>query len=297
MSQHNSEPVQLYGDPGFPQARRLEGKVAIVTGAGSRPASVDDPIVGNGKATAIIFARAGARVALLDDRPEWAEPTRKIIAQEGGEALLIEADVADEQSCRQAVQQVLDRFGGLHVLVNNVGVTGPAGTALEVDAEAFDRAMRIDVTGMVLMAKYALPPMIAAGGGSIINLSSASGVLGGHPSLLYPVAKTAVIGLTRSMAAHHGPQGIRVNAIAPGMAFTPMVASRAMSAELREKRRLGSLLQTEGTAWDVALAALFLASDESRWVTGIVLPVDAGKTAGRLEPLSPRSDAGAEASA
>jgi NAD(P)-dependent dehydrogenase (short-subunit alcohol dehydrogenase family) len=220
------------------------------------------------------------------------EATYRVIDREGGEAIVVDVDVADAESCRQAVQTTLDAFGTVNILVNNVGVTGPPGNAIEVDPEAFDRAMRINVTGMVLMAKYALPAMLAAGGGSIINLSSASGLQGGHPSLLYPTSKTAVIGLTRAMAAHHGPQNIRVNAIAPGMAFTPMVASRGMTAELREKRRTGALLQSEGTAWDVAWAALFLAGDEARWVTGAVLPVDAGKTAGRAEPLSPRSDAG-----
>jgi NAD(P)-dependent dehydrogenase (short-subunit alcohol dehydrogenase family) len=132
----------------------------------------------------------------------------------------------------------------------------------------------------------------ASGGGSIINLSSAAGLLGGHPSLLYPTSKAAVIGLTRAMAAHHGRQGIRVNAIAPGRVFTPMVASRGMTTDLRERRRENSLLGVEGTAWDIAYGALFLASDESRWITGIVLPIDAGRTAGESEGLSPRSDAG-----
>lgn len=292
MSSHETAPTGLYGDPGFPQAKRLAGKVAIVTGAGSRPSGAAEPIVGNGKATAILFARAGAHVALLDERAEWAEQTHHVIAEEGGQSMVIETDVADAASCQRAVARTLEAFGALHILVNNVGVTGPAGNAVEVDPEAWDRAMRVNVTSMVLMAKYAIPPMIEAGGGSIINLSSASGLLGGHPSLLYPTSKTAVIGLTRAMAAHHGPQGVRVNAIAPGMAFTPMVASRGMTSELREKRRLGALLQSEGTAWDIAWAALFLAGDEARWITGAVLSVDAGKTAGRAEPLSPRSDAG-----
>jgi len=134
--------------------------------------------------------------------------------------------------------------------------------------------------------------MIAAGGGAIVNISSVSGLLGGHPSLLYPTSKTAVIGLTRAMAAHHALQGVRVNCIAPGTIYTPMVASRGMTPELRDARRTGTLLQVEGTAWDVAQAAVFLASDAARWITGIVLPVDAGATAARLQTLSPRSDGG-----
>ena len=292
MHAASGETEQLPGDPGLPQAKRLEGKVAIVTGAGSRPAAIGEPLVGNGKAIAILFARAGARVALLDAQPEWAEQTRQIIEREGGQAIFVQTDVADAQSCQQAVGQVLEAFGGLNILVNNVGVTGPAGNAAEVDPEAWDRAMRVNVTSMVLMAKQSLPSMIAAGGGSIINLSSVAGLQGGHPSLLYPTSKAAIVGLTRSMAAHHGRQGVRVNAIAPGMVLTPMVASRGMTPELREARRLRSLLQTEGTAWDVAFAALFLASDEARWITGVVLPVDAGATAGLSESPSPRSDAG-----
>ena len=292
MSLREPDAQPLAGDPGPPQARRLAGKVAIVTGAGSRPAGPDGPTVGNGKATAILFAREGAQVALLDERPDWAEETHSVIGREGGEAILVEADVADAESCGRAVGRALEAFGALHVLVNNVGVTGPAGDAVEVDPEAWDRAMRVNVTSMVLMAKHALPPMIAAGGGSIVNVSSVAGMLGGHPSLLYPTSKAAIIGLTRSMAAHHAPQGVRVNAIAPGMVYTPMVVARGMTPELREARRLRSLLQTEGTAWDVAAAAAFLASDAARWITGVVLPVDAGATAGLLQMPSPRSDSG-----
>ena len=292
MSERESTAERLAGDPGFPEAKRLAGKVAIISGAGSRPADVDSPIVGNGKATAILFAREGARVVLVDQRRDWAEVTHRIIAREGGESIVVEADVANEASCRQAVERALEAFGGVHILVNVVGVTGPAGNAVEVDPEAWDRAMRINVTSMVMMAKYALPPMIEAGGGSIVNISSVSGLLGGHPSLLYPTSKAAVIGLTRAMAAHHARQGVRVNCIAPGTVYTPMVASRGMTPELREARRMGTLLQVEGTAWDVASAAAFLASDAARWITGVVLPVDAGATAARLQALSPRSDAG-----
>jgi NAD(P)-dependent dehydrogenase (short-subunit alcohol dehydrogenase family) len=283
----------LAGDPGILGARRLEGKVAIVTGAGSRTAGPDGPVVGNGRASAIMLAREGARVALLDQQREWVEETHRIIKGEGNEAIVVDVDVADAESCRRAVQVTLDAYGTVSILVNNVGVTGPPGNAIEVDPDAFDRAMRINVTSMVLMAKYALPSMIEAGGGSIVNLSSVSGMLGGHPSLLYPISKTAVIGLTRAMAAHHARQGVRVNAIAPGTVYTPMVASRGMTPELRRARWEGTLLKVEGTAWDVAAAVVFLASDTARWITGIVLPVDAGATASRLEALSPRSDGGA----
>jgi NAD(P)-dependent dehydrogenase (short-subunit alcohol dehydrogenase family) len=287
----NAEP--LPGDPGLPRAQRLAGKVAIVTGAGSRPAGPDGPVIGNGRATAIMLAREGARVVLVDERRDWTEWTLDLIERDGGEAILVETDVTSAESCQHAVERALDAFGGLNILVNNVGVTGPPGNAMEVDPDAFDRAMRVNVTSMVMMAKYALPPMIEAGGGAIVNISSVSGLLGGHPSLLYPTSKTAVIGLTRSMAAHHALQRIRVNCICPGTVYTPMVASRGMTPELREARRMGTLLQVEGTPWDVAMAAAFLVSDAARWITGIVLPVDAGATAARLRALSPRSDGGA----
>jgi NAD(P)-dependent dehydrogenase (short-subunit alcohol dehydrogenase family) len=183
---------------------------------------------------------------------------------------------------------VIERWGRLDVLVNNVGIGGPPGTAVEVDPEAWERAMRVNVTSMMLMAKHAIPELLRQGGGSIINLSSVAGLQGGHPSLLYPTTKAAVIGLTRAMAAHHGPDGIRVNAVAPGMVYTPMVYSRGMSPELREARRRRSLLQTEGSGWDVGMAVVFLAGDEARWVTGIVMPVDAGATAGSVSsPVPP----------
>jgi NAD(P)-dependent dehydrogenase (short-subunit alcohol dehydrogenase family) len=265
--------------------------VAIITGAGSRPAGTEQPILGNGKAMAIMFAREGEQVVFLDGQLELASVSQKIVEQEGGESILVEADVSDEASCRAAVEKTVETFGGLHVLVNNVGVTGPAGNATEVDMDAWDQAMRVNVASMVMMCKYAVPRMIESGGGSIINISSVSGLIGGHPSLLYPTSKAAIIGLTRGMAAHHGRQGVRVNAIAPGTVYTPMVASRGVTPELRVARSKGTLLETEGYAWDVANAAAFLASDAARWITGIVLPVDAGTTAGKPNALSPRSDA------
>jgi NAD(P)-dependent dehydrogenase (short-subunit alcohol dehydrogenase family) len=292
MAAHDPQAEPLPGDPGMPQAQRLAGKIAIVTGAGSRPAGPDGPIIGNGRATAIMLAREGARVVLVDERRDWAEWTLDLIERDGGSAMLAETDVTDSASCQQAVARALAEYGRVDILINNVGVTGPPGDATQVDPEAWDRAMRVNVTSMVMMAKHALPPMISAGSGSIVNISSVSGLLGGHTSLLYPTSKTAVIGLTRSMAAHHALQGIRVNCICPGTVYTPMVASRGMTPELREARRMGTLLQTEGTPWDIALAAAFLVSDSARWITGVVLPVDAGATAARLQSLSPRSDGG-----
>ncbi|MFN8522231.1 MAG: SDR family oxidoreductase [Chloroflexota bacterium] len=275
------------GDPGALSGQRLVGKVAVVTGAGARPSTTENPIAGNGQATAIVLAREGARVALLDLEPEWVAATAAAIEREGGQAITVKADVTDESSVRAAIQRVVGELGSLSILVNNVGIVGPLGPAPDVDTDQFDRAMRVNLTSMVITAKQAIPVMAAAGGGTIVNLASVSGMLGGDPNLFYPISKTAVIGLTRSMAAHHGAAGIRVNCVAPGMLYTPMVASRGMTNEIREARRDGSILKTEGTAWDVAMAIAFLASDAARWITGITLPVDAGATAAREWALTP----------
>jgi NAD(P)-dependent dehydrogenase (short-subunit alcohol dehydrogenase family) len=252
---------------------RLEGKVAIVTGAGSRADGV-----GNGRATAILLAREGARVALVDQNPDWVERTRGMIAQEGGDCLVVLADVAVSADCARIVRDAVGRFGRVDILVNNVGVEGPPGSAVEVDEAAWDRALRVNVTSMMLMAKHAIPE-VKAGGGVVVNIASYAGLFGGHPSLLYPTSKGAVVNMTRAMATHHAADRVRVNAVAPGMVYTPMVYAGGMSEEVREARRNRSLLKTEGTGWDVGYGVLYLVSDEARWVTGIVLPVDAGASA------------------
>lgn len=253
----------------------MKGRVAIVTGAGSRAEGI-----GNGRAAAVLLAREGAAVALLDEVAEWAAATQELITAEGGASIVVPCDVTDEAQAAAAVRRTVDEWGRLDVLVNNVGIGGPPGTAVDVDIAEWDRAMRVNVTSMVIMAKHAIPEMVRSGGGAIVNLSSVAGLTGGHASLLYPTSKGAIVNLTRAMAAHHGRDGVRVNAVAPGMVYTPMVYARGMSPELREARRLRSLLQTEGTGWDVGEAVLFLASDAARWVTGVTLPVDAGATAG-----------------
>src|SRR5947209_6872199 len=262
---------------------RLKGKVAIVTGAGSRAEGI-----GNGRATAVILARHGAKVTLVDTVAQWAEETARLIEAEGGVCQIVEGDVSDRNACAGIVARTVEAWGRLDILVNNVGIAGPRGNAIEVDAEAWDQAMRVNVSSMMLMAKAAIPEMLKAGGGSIINLSSVAGLQGGHPSLLYPTSKGAIVALTRAMASHHGRDGIRVNCIAPGTVYTPMVASRGMTPELRQARRERTLLGTEGTGWDIGYGALYLASDESRWVTGITLPIDGGATAGaRASPVPP----------
>lgn len=264
---------------------RMDGKVAIVTGAGSRADGI-----GNGRAAAILMARAGAKVLLIDTMPDWAEATATMIRDEGGTCLVQKADVTDAAQCQAAVRAAVGTWGRVDALVNNVGVGGPVGNAVDIDLAAFDHAMRINVTSMVAMAKYAIPEMRKLGAGAIVNIASVAGLRGGHPSLLYPTSKGAVVQLTRAMAAHHGREGIRVNCIAPGMVYTPMVYSRGMTPDQREARRKRSLLQVEGSGWDVGHAVLYLCSDASRWVTGVILPVDAGATAGSAESPSPTGD-------
>lgn len=264
---------------------RLAGRVAIVTGAGSRTSDI-----GNGRAASILLARHGAKVLLIDAVAEAAEQTRSMIAAEGGTSIALQADITQPDACANAVKAAVTAWGRLDILVNNVGIGGPPGTAVDVDLAAWEQALRVNVTTMMLMAKYAIPEMRKLGSGSIVNIASVAGLLGGHPSLLYPTSKGAVINMTRAMAAHHGTEGIRVNCIAPGMVYTPMVSSRGMSRELREARRKRSLLQIEGSAWDVGNAVIYLVSDEARWVTGVILPVDAGATAGSARSPIPDSD-------
>jgi NAD(P)-dependent dehydrogenase (short-subunit alcohol dehydrogenase family) len=247
---------------------RLKGKVAIVAGAGASGA-----VIGNGQATAILFAREGAKVLCADAVQERAQATVDIIAKEGRAASALRVDVSKAADCKAMVQAALERYGRLDVLDNNVGISVRA-DVLEVTEEDWDRVMAVNVKSIMLAAKYAIPEMRKTGGGSIINISSVAG-LRANQSTPYTTSKAAIVGLTRSMAGDHGRDGIRVNCILPGLIYGPMTAPR-MDEEIRRKRREAGALGTEGTGWDVAWAAVFLASDESRWITGVALPVDAG---------------------
>jgi len=249
---------------------RLKGKVAIVTGAGS-----SGPGVGTGKAAAILFAREGASVLLVDRDVGQSAETLDTIVGEGGEASILAADVSNEEECEAMVEAAAERYGAVHILFNNVGVLG-RGSVVDIDSEEWDRVLAINLKGMMLTSKYAIPGMIDSGGGSIINMSSIDGLRGGgFGQIAYSVSKGGVIALTTSLAVQHGRDNIRVNCIAPGHLYTPMVAGH-LTEDGRELRRRAGPLGTEGTAWDVAWAAVFLASDEAQWVSGVVLPVDAG---------------------
>lgn len=255
----------------------LKGKVAIVSGAGSRASGI-----GNGRAAAVLLAEAGMKVAIVDSVAENLVETRELVEAAGGECLELTADVSRADECERVVATVADRWGGVDVLFNNVGIVGPSGSVVDVDLDAWDRCFDINVTSMVLMSRFCIPHMRRRGGGSIINTSSIAGVLGAHPSVIYSATKGAVTNLTRAMAATHGPEGIRVNALVPGFLHTPMVYGQGLSEEDRIRRRnVAPLGQggVEGSGWDVGEIVLFLASDRSRFISGTNIPVDGGLTA------------------
>ncbi len=255
----------------------LNGKIAIITGAGSRASGI-----GNGRAAAVLLAEAGMKVALVDSVAENMTETQELVEKAGGECLAFTADVSRAAECEEVVATVADRWGGVDVLFNNVGIVGPSGSVVDVDLEAWDRCFDINVTSMVLMSRYSIPHMRRRGGGSIINTSSIAGVLGAHPSIIYSATKGAVTNLTRAMAAMHGPERIRVNALVPGFLHTPMVYSQGLSEEDRIRRRNVAPLGVggvEGSGWDVGEAVRFLASDKARFISGANIPIDGGLTA------------------
>jgi NAD(P)-dependent dehydrogenase (short-subunit alcohol dehydrogenase family) len=264
---------------------RLDGKIAIVTGAGTRlskdpeygkveEVASSDKFPGTGRAISICFAREGATVLLVDMSIEQAEITLEAIQKEGGKASIFQADVSDVHQCEQMVETAVERYGALHVLVNNVGISG-SGRVTEITEEVWDRSINTNLKSMVFSSKYAIPEMTKSGGGSIVNLSSVDGIRGGiSPNIAYSAGKGGVGTLTKATAVYHGKDNIRANCIAPGHIFAPMTTGS--TRKYREQRRRSAPLGTEGTAWDIALAAVFLASDESRWISGVILPVDGG---------------------
>ena len=248
---------------------RLAGKVAIITGAGS----------GIGRAAAQLFAREGAKVVLADIAVAAAEEVTRGIVADGGTAMAVAMDVGDPDNVQKALAATVDRFGALNVVYNNAGGSTLAdGPATEAPLEEFWRVIRVDLFGTFLMCRFAIPHLIAAGGGSIVNATSAV-ALKGFPNMdCYTAAKGGVASLTRSLAATHGVNKIRVNAVCPGFIATDravrMAAAKQSNAGFVAKQPLGA-----GQPEDVAQAALYLACDESRLVTGAILPVDSGMIA------------------
>jgi len=259
---------------------RLADKVAIVVGAGQTPGAT----LGNGRATALRFAQEGARVFLVDRRQESAEETRALIAAEGGEAVAFRADVTQEQECAALVAACLDRFGAIDVLHNNVGIgRGDAGPT-QITEAAWDAIHDTNLKSAVFTCKHALPSMRARGRGVIINISSVAAVCS-VGIIAYKTSKAALNAFTQSLAIGNARYGVRANAIMPGLMNTPMAiegyvaAGRDREQLIAERNAAVPLGAQMGSAWDVANAALFLASDEAKFITGVCLAVDGGQSA------------------
>ena len=264
-------------------AGRLADRTAIVVGAGSVGAGW-----GNGKATAVTFAREGARVLCADINEAAAQETAAIIAGEGGSAEAQRADVTDQTQVEDLVARAVSLWGGIDVLHNNVGIV-EAGGPVETGEAGWDRVMAVNLKSMYLTCKAVLPVMEAAGGGAIVNIGSISGIRWlGVPYISYAASKSAILGFTRAIALQYAAKGIRANVILPGLMNTPMaVDTRAREwhktrAEVEAERDSKVPLRRKmGTGWDVANAALFLASDEANFITGVTLPVDGGASVRR----------------
>ena len=254
-----------------PDGWGLDGKVALVSGGGAAGDGI-----GNGRAAAILLAKAGARVVVADRDLKLARRTVEMIESVGGQAIAVEVDVTRSADCAAMVKTAVERFGRLDLLDNNVGI-GSRGSVVDLGEDEWRRVMQVNVETMFLVAKHTIPAMRRAGGGAIVNVSSIS-ALRPRGLTAYTASKGAVIALTRAMAVDHGREGIRVNCVAPGPVYTPMVYAGGMTPAVREKRKKASVLQQEGTGWDIGHAVRFLLSDYARYITGHTLVVDGGTT-------------------
>ena len=259
-------------------AGRLAGKVALVFGAGS-----SGPGWGNGKAAAVAFAREGARVACIDLREAAAQETAGLIGAEGHDAIALAADVTSLASVKAAVAQALAAFGQVDILHNNVGAA-IAGGPLELDEARFQAAMDLNLGSVHRTVRAVLPHMLARRTGAIVNVSSLAAIRWtGYPYFAYYAAKAAVNNFTMGVALQYAKDGIRANAIMPGLMNTPLIHQQISgqyktAEEMVAARDAACPMGRMGTAWDVAHAALFLASDEAQYITGVSLPVDGGLT-------------------
>jgi len=260
---------------------RLAGKVAIVVGAGQTPGET----IGNGRATAILMAREGARVVAVDLRLESAEETVAQIRGEGGEACAMQADATRERDCEGLIAECIARYGRLDLLHNNVGIGGGDAGPANVTEEVWDRILAVNLKSVVFPCKHALRVMREQRAGSIVNVSSIAAVCS-TGIVAYKTSKAGVNAYTQSLAIGNAKYGIRANAIMPGLMNTPMAIegiSQALGVPredlIRQRDAQVPLGARMGTAWDVAYAALFLHSDEARFITGVALPVDGGQSA------------------
>jgi NAD(P)-dependent dehydrogenase (short-subunit alcohol dehydrogenase family) len=259
-------------------AERLRGKVAIVTGAGSV-----GPGWGNGKATAVLFAREGARVLAVDQNPTAAQETKAIIDAEGGDCTVTRADVSQIDDVRTMVERCLERYGRIDILHNNVGIVRVGGPVETSEAD-WDQVLAVNLKSQFLTCKHTIPQMERQGGGAIVNISSVAAIrYTGIPYLTYYSSKAGILGLTQGIALQYAEKNIRANAILPGLMNTPMIVEPLKDVyaggdveKMLAIRAAQCPMKRMGDAWDVAHAAVFLASDEAKYVTGIQLVVDGG---------------------
>jgi NAD(P)-dependent dehydrogenase (short-subunit alcohol dehydrogenase family) len=260
---------------------KLEGRVAVVMGAGQRPGDT----IGNGRAASLLLAAEGASVLAVDRDLSSATETVEMIRDAGGTAEPMQGDVTVERDCEAVAARVVELFGKVDVLINNVGIGDHDAGATKISEEAWDRILEVNLKGTWLACKHLLPLLREQGSGSVVNISSAAAVCT-VPTVAYKVSKAGVNALTQQLAMSSARRGVRVNAVAPGLMDTPMAIESIAEGfgvdreELRRQRdALVPLRNRMGTAWDVARAVLFLASDDASFITGVVLPVDGGQHA------------------
>jgi NAD(P)-dependent dehydrogenase (short-subunit alcohol dehydrogenase family) len=260
---------------------RLRDKIAVIIGAGQSPGEG----IGNGRATVLRFAREGAHILAVDRDIAAAAETAAITTAEGFECVPFEADVTREATLAAAMNEAMRRWGRIDILHNNVGVSVAGGDKplLELTEEAFDRVSAINLRGTIMACKHAIPIMRAQRAGAIINISSVAAYENTYPLVTYKATKAAMIAFTEQLALANAPYGIRANCILPGLMDTPMAVDTRARATNRSRAEIAAerdarvpLRGKMGTGWDVANAALFLASDEANFITGVALPVDGG---------------------
>lgn len=253
--------------------KRFEGKVALVTGAAS----------GIGRATALAFAREGAKVLVADVAVDGGEETVRLIKDLGTDAAFVKADVSVDEEVAEMVAEAVGRFGGLDVAVNNAGIEGALAPTAEYPEEAWDRVIAINLTGVWRSMRHEIPELLKRGGGAIVNVASILGVVGFANAPAYTAAKHGVVGLTKVAAMEYGPQGIRINVVGPGFIETPMVMERGVEAgthpevhqQIAELHPIGRMGKPE----EIADAVLFLASEQATFIAGHSLIVDGAYTA------------------
>lgn len=259
---------------------RLEGKIAIVIGAGQQLGDT----IGNGRAISVLFARYGAKVMLVDCNINSALETKSMIEKEGGKSSTFEADIVKEDDCRRIAEKCVDVYGRVDILVNNVGIGEGDRKLVSLSEEAWDKIFDVNLKGMFFTCKYILPVMEKQGSGSIINISSVASICSTQ-YVAYKISKSGVNSLTHQLAMKYAKNGIRVNCIMPGLMNTPLAiegiarsTGRPKEDIIKIRNKMVPLKGGMGSAWDTAYAALFLASDEAKFITSVMLPVDGGQS-------------------